>query len=57
MILLAVVQTVSVGCISRSRGQEIGFQNAFKKIFFKTSRPRAFSTLIVKMMPLGMASP
>ena len=28
---IKVVQTVPVGCISRSRGQEIGFQNAIFK--------------------------
>ena len=28
---IKVVQKVQVGCISRSRGQKIGFQNAFFK--------------------------
>ena len=38
-----VVQMVLIGCISRSRGQKIGFQNAiFKKKFSETTRPRAF---------------
>jgi len=31
-----VVQTVPVGCISRSHGQKVGFQNA---IFKKSPRP------------------
>ena len=40
---IKVVQTVPVGCISRSRGQKIGFQNAISKIFLsETTRPRAF---------------
>jgi len=38
-----VVQTVPVGCISRSKGKKIGFQNAISKIFlFETARPTAF---------------
>jgi len=37
-----VVQTVLVGCISRSQGQKIGFQNAIWKHLVWNTRPRAF---------------
>jgi len=38
-----VVQIVPVGCISRSQGQKIGFQNAiFKNVLSETTRLRAF---------------
>jgi len=44
--LIKVVQTIPVGCISRSRVQKIGFQNAFFKNLLdrmsETTRPRAF---------------
>jgi len=40
---IKVVQTVPVGCISRSRGQKIGFKMKLSKIFLpETTRPRAF---------------
>jgi len=38
-----IVQMVLIGCISRSQGKKIGFQNATTKIFLsETTRPRAF---------------
>jgi len=37
------VQTVSVGCISRSRGQKIGFQNAiFKNLLVWNYKAQSF---------------
>jgi len=35
---LKIVQMLLIGCIIRSRGQKLGFQNAISK----TTRPRAF---------------
>jgi len=44
-----IVQMVLIGCISRSRGQKIGFQNAiFKNLLVQRS-----STKVVQIMPLG----
>jgi len=39
-----IVQMVLMGCISRSQGKKLGFQNAiYSKIFLSaTTRPRAF---------------
>jgi len=40
---IKVVQTVSVGCISRSRCQKIGFQNAiFKNLFVQNYKAQSF---------------
>jgi len=63
---IKVVQTVPVGCISRSRVQKIGFQNAiFKNLLVRKKGPvlsyliyniikRSF-TKIVQIMPLGFS--
>ena len=37
-----VVQTVQVGCISRSRGQKIGFKLPFSNIVSGTTRSKAY---------------
>jgi len=40
---IKVVQTVRIGCISRSRGQKIGFKMKLSKIILsETTRPSAF---------------
>ena len=40
---IKVVQTVPVGCISRSRGQKIGFQNAiFKNLHVRNYKAQSF---------------
>ena len=40
---IKVVQTVPVGCISRSRGQKIGFQNAiFKNLLVRNYKAQSF---------------
>jgi len=40
---IKAVQTVPIGCISRSRGQEIGFQNAiFKNLLVRNYKAQRF---------------
>jgi len=40
---IKVVQTVPVGCISRSQGKTIGFQNAiFKNLLFRNYKAQSF---------------
>jgi len=52
-----VVQTVPVGCISRSQGQKIGFQNAiFRNILVWNNKDQSCSMLVVSGWSFGWYS-